>query len=115
MNIERINVNSDPLEFSQTLSNIAKDYAKKMYLEGFWCHKDPSNGNLVTERLLQVGYPPPQFIGENLAMASTIYSGHESLMSSESHRDTILDTEFKRIGIGIISGPNGLIIVQIFA
>jgi len=49
-----------------------------------------------------------------LAMASTIYSGHESLMGSESHRDTILDSEFKRIGIGIISGPNGLIIVQIF-
>ena len=114
MNIERINVNSDPLEFSQTLSNIANDYAKKMYLEGFWCHKDPSNGNLVTERLLQVGYPPPRLIGENLAMASTIYSGHESLMGSESHRDTILDSEFKRIGIGIISGPNGLIIVQIF-
>ena len=114
VNIERINVNSDPLEFSQTLSNIANDYAKKMYLEGFWCHKDPSNGNLVTERLLQVGYPPPRFIGENLAMASTIYSGHESLMGSESHRDTILDSEFKRIGIGIISGPNGLIIVQIF-
>ena len=115
VNIERINVNVDPLEFSQTLSNIATDYAKKMYTEGFWCHKDPTNGFLVTERLLDVGYPPPQFIGENLAMASTIYSGHQSLMNSESHKQTIIDSEFKRVGIGIISGPNGLIIVQIFA
>jgi len=115
VNIERINVNSDPLEFSQTLSNIAENYAKKMYTEGFWCHKDPNNGYLVTERLLEVGYPPPKFIGENLAMASTIYSGHQSLMNSESHRATIIDNEFKRIGIGIVSGPNGLIIVQIFA
>ena len=115
VNIERINVNVDPLEFSQTLSNIATDYARKMYIEGFWCHKDPNNGYLVTERLLDVGYPPPQFIGENLAMASTIYSGHQSLMNSESHKQTIIDSEFKRVGIGIISGPNGLIIVQIFA
>ena len=79
--MSRINVNSDPLEFSQTLSNIAENYAKKMYTEGFWCHKDPNNGYLVTERLLEVGYPPPKFIGENLAMASTIYSGHQSLMT----------------------------------
>ena len=48
-------------------------------------------------------------------MASTIYSGHQSLMNSESHRATLIDSEFKRIGLGIISGPNGLIIVQIFA
>jgi len=115
VNIERINVNVDPLEFSQTLSNIATDYARKMYTEGFWCHKDPNNGFLVTDRLLEVGYPPPQFIGENLAIASTIYSGHQSLMNSESHKQTIIDNEFKRVGIGIISGPNGLIIVQIFA
>jgi uncharacterized protein YkwD len=36
-------------------------------------------------------------------------------MNSESHRATIVDNEFKRIGLGIVSGPNGLIIVQIFA
>ena len=37
------------------------------------------------------------------------------LMNSESHRNTILDNEFNRVGIGIISGPTGLIIVQIFS
>jgi len=36
-------------------------------------------------------------------------------MNSESHRKTILDSEFNRVGIGIISGPTGLIIVQIFS
>jgi len=35
-------------------------------------------------------------------------------MSSETHRNTILDSEFKRVGVGIVSGPLGLIIVQIF-
>ena len=86
-----------------------------MYLNGFWCHKDPNNGYLITDRLLEVGYPPPKLIGENLAMSSTIYSGHLSLMNSISHKQTILDNEFNRIGIGIVSGPIGLIIVQIFS
>ena len=109
------NENSDPLEFSQTLSNVASSYAQKMYSQGFWCHKDPYNGFLVYDRLIEAGYPPPRTIGENLAMSSTIYSGHESLMDSESHKDTILDSNFKRIGIGVVTGPNGLIIVQIFS
>ena len=115
VNIERINANLDPLEFSQTLSDIADKYAQNMYLNGFWCHKDPNNGYLITDRLLEVGYPPPKLIGENLAMSSTIYSGHLSLMNSISHKQTILDNEFNRIGIGIVSGPIGLIIVQIFS
>ena len=115
VNIERINANLDPLEFSQTLSDIADKYGQNMYLNGFWCHKDPNNGYLITDRLLEVGYPPPKLIGENLAMSSTIYSGHLSLMNSISHKETILDNEFNRIGIGIVSGPIGLIIVQIFS
>jgi uncharacterized protein YkwD len=36
-------------------------------------------------------------------------------MESESHRNTILDNEFRRVGIGVISGPLGLIIVQVFS
>jgi uncharacterized protein YkwD len=36
-------------------------------------------------------------------------------MNSESHRNTILDNEFKRMGLGVVSGPLGLIIVQIFS
>ncbi len=44
INIERINENVDPIEFSQRLSDIATSYAFLMYEEGFWCHKNPLNG-----------------------------------------------------------------------
>jgi uncharacterized protein YkwD len=54
-------------------------------------------------------------VGENLAIASTVRSGHQSLMQSDSHRNTILDNEFRRVGIGVVSGPLGLIIVQVFS
>ena len=113
INIERINENVDPIEFSQRLSDIATSYAFLMYEEGFWCHKNPLNGQQVGDRLSEVGLPY-KTVAENLAISSTLVSGHESLMNSETHRNTILDREFKRVGVGIVSGPLGLIIVQIF-
>ena len=113
INIERINENVDPVEFSQRLSDIANEYAFLMYEEGFWCHKNPLNGQQVGDRLSEVGLPY-KTVAENLAISSTLVSGHESLMSSETHKNTILDSEFKRVGVGIVSGPLGLIIVQIF-
>ena len=111
---ERSNQNLVPLELSEKLSNIALNYAYVMYQDGFWCHKNPKNGELVGDRLSKQGFPYID-IGENLALSSSVRSGHISLMNSESHKNTILDNEFKRVGIGIVSGPLGLIIVQIFS
>ena len=111
---ERSNQNLAPLELSEKLSVIALNYAYTMYQDGFWCHKNPENGELVGDRLSKQGFPYID-IGENLALSSSVRSGHISLMNSESHKNTILDNEFKRVGIGIVSGPLGLIIVQIFS
>ena len=117
INLERINENIDPVQFNQQYSDVAKNYGLKMYSEGFWCHQDPNNGYYATDRLREVGFKGKNIseVSENLAISSTIYSGHEELMNSESHRNTILDNEFNRVGIGIVSGPTGLIIVQIFS
>ena len=112
--VERSNQNLAPLELSETLSEISLSYAYEMYQNGFWCHKNPKNGELVGDRLSKKGFPFID-IGENLALSSSVRSGHISLMNSESHKNTILDNEFKRVGIGIVSGPLGLIIVQIFS
>ena len=112
--VERSNQNLAPLELSETLSEISLSYAYEMYQNGFWCHKNPKNGELVGDRLSKKGFPYID-IGENLALSSSVRSGHISLMNSESHKNTILDNEFKRVGIGIVSGPLGLIIVQIFS
>mgnify|MGYP001393192496 FL=1 len=114
LTLERQNVNVDGLEFNQILSDMAQAYAYEMYTGGFWCHQNPKNGESVNERLSKVGFPYTT-VGENLAIASTVRSGHQSLMQSDSHRNTILDNEFRRVGIGVVSGPLGLIIVQVFS
>jgi uncharacterized protein YkwD len=114
LSIERQNENVDGLELKQILSDVAQAYAYEMYVNGFWCHQNPNNGESVNERLSKVGIPY-KTVGENLAIASTVRSGHQSLMQSDSHRKTILDNEFRYVGIGVVSGPIGLIIVQIFS
>jgi len=114
LSLERQNENVDGLELNQILSNVAQAYAYEMYLGGFWCHQNPNNGENVNERISKTGFPFTN-VGENLAIASTIRSGHQSFMQSESHRNTILDNEFRRVGIGVVSGPVGLIIVQVFS
>ena len=114
LSLERQNENVDGLELNQILSNVAQAYAYEMYLGGFWCHQNPNNGENVNERLSKAGFPFTN-VGENLAIASTIRSGHQSFMQSDSHRNTILDNEFRRVGIGVVSGPIGLIIVQVFS
>ena len=113
--IERNDENLISLELNKILSDVAQEYAYEMYTEGFWCHKNPNNGDLVEDRLAKKGFQGIKSIGENLALSSSVRSGHNSLMNSESHRNTILDNEFKRMGIGVVSGPLGLIIVQIFS
>ena len=114
LSLERQSENVDGLELNQILSNVAQAYAYEMYVGGFWCHQNPNNGESVNERLSKVGFPFTT-VGENLAIASTVRSGHQSLMQSDSHRNTILDNEFRRVGIGVVSGPIGLIIVQVFS
>ena len=114
LSLERQNENLDGLELNQYLSNVAEAYAYEMYTGGFWCHQNPLNGESVNQRLSKIGFPATT-VGENLAIASTVRSGHQSLMQSDSHRNTILDNEFRRVGIGVVSGPIGLIIVQVFS
>ena len=110
----RLPENLLPLEFNQSISLVAKAYAIEMYTKGFWCHKNPENGEFAGDRLDNAGIPY-QLIGENLAITPTLQSGHRSLMSSNSHRGTILDANYKRVGLAVVSGPLGLIIVQIFS
>jgi len=111
--LERESQDIDALELNQNLSEVALNYAFEMYTNGFWCHQNPLNGEKASDRVSSIGFPF-KTVGENLAIASSIRSGHDSLMNSESHRNTILDNEYRRVGIGIVSGPLGLIIVQIF-
>jgi len=56
-----------------------------------------------------------RYAGENLAGAPTVEMAHNSLMNSPGHRANILNANFTKIGIGVVSGgPYGKMFVQMF-
>ncbi len=84
-----------------------------MYLEGYFSHHSPRTGDVASRTLVSgVSF---RVVGENLALASTPRAVHAGLMDSEAHRANILGTEYRRVGIGAVRGPLGLMVVQVFA
>ena len=67
----------------------------------------------VGNRLVDAGITY-RIAGENLALAASPDEVHSGLMDSEGHRANILSPEFRRVGIGVVVGPLGLMAVQVF-
>ncbi len=113
VNNHRLDFSLDYLESRQNLSDVAEDYAHKMYTQGFFCHQDPLNSSEAKERLEKnnINF---NSIGENLVLAASIDLAHESILMSLKHRETMESSSYRYIGIGVVEGPLGLIVVQLF-
>ncbi len=99
--------------YDVALSRVARSHAADMYRRGYFGHHTPEGlspgARLKRARVVFV------LSGENLALAPTLTVGHNELMASKRHRVHILSKSFTRIGIGVMYGPQGLLIVQEFA
>lgn len=113
VNNHRLDLSLDYLESRQSLSESAEAYAIKMYQEGFFCHLDPFDGSGVNERLRKnnINF---NFIGENLSLAASMDLAHQSLLQSPKHKETLESSLFRYVGVGVVEGPIGFIVVQIF-
>ncbi len=112
VNRSRVEADLDPLSWSDALAEVAQSYARQMYLGGFFSHTSP-DGEQVQDRVQSAGITY-RVVGENLALAATPRTVHEGLMSSPGHRANILRPGFTRVGIGVIEGPLGLMVVEVF-
>jgi len=101
------------LSWSGALAGVAGGHGREMYQEGYFSHVSPITG-AVDRRLEALGIPF-LVVGENLALSPTVDSVHEGLLASPSHRATMLDSRFKRVGISVVEGPLGLMVVQVFS
>lgn len=114
VNKERTKQGLAPLISSVAMQDIAREYSKKMLLEGYVSHVD-TQGNDTANRLTS-GNVQYRVAGENLAYAKNVTVAHSGLMGSPLHKQNILDPSFKRIGIGVIdAGEWGKMFTQIFA
>lgn len=113
LNNERKKLAIPELIWDPAIVSVARSHAKDMWERSYFSHYSPE-GNDVGNRLgkANVKYT---FAGENLAMAPTLTMAHTGLMNSKGHRENILETRFKKIGIGVIdNGVYGKMFVQVF-
>ena len=112
LNLLRIEAGEEPLAWSAALAEIAGRHGVEMYTDGYFSHVSPVTGS-VADRLAAERIPF-RMAGENLALNPTVDGVHGGLTASPSHRATMLETRFTRVGISVHDGPLGLMVVQVF-
>ena len=113
VNQERAKAKVPHLTFDPTIVPVARAHATDMWQRKYFSHYSPE-GKDVGDRLNEahIAY---SFAGENLALAPTLSTAHQGLMNSPGHRENILDSRFKKVGIGVIdNGVYGKMFVQVF-
>lgn len=105
------------LEYNPTLSAAAEAKGEDMLAKDYWAHVSP-DGTEPWKFFTDVGYAY-RYAGENLARDfSNASSAVEAWMASPTHKDNILSSKYKEIGIAVVEGDmNGVdttIIVQLF-
>jgi uncharacterized protein YkwD len=114
VNEERLQRGLEPLEYDTSLVPVARGHSQEMLELGYFSHISPNTGTLG-DRLNDGGVVYTS-AGENLAYAPNVSIAHRGLMQSDGHRANILEPSWERIGIGILSAPDGTIMVtQLFA
>lgn len=112
VNEERKAAGLSTLTWSSALTEVAVGYATEMATEGFFSHNSPRTGD-VGDRLAAAGIGF-RTAGENLAWGPTVERVHDGLMNSPTHRANILGRQYRNVGIGVVRGPLGLMVVQVF-
>lgn len=115
VNQERTKRGLQAVTLSPTLCKIADEYACEMIIKGFFDHTSP-DGQGPGQRAINAGY---MFlaIGENLAggQNSPEWAMKEWMNSREGHRENILATQWREIGVAVrLGGIHGVYWVQEF-
>jgi len=113
VNDERRKRGVPELAFRPDVVLVARAHARDMWEREYFGHVSPDGEDVVVRMEREnVSF---NVVGENLALAPTVATSHNGLMQSEGHRANILETEFNRMGIGVIdNGIYGKMFVQVF-
>lgn len=116
-NKKRIQNNLPPLSYNPLLEQAAKAKAANMFAENYWAHFAPS-GKTPWFFITSAGYKY-LFAGENLARDfSDPATVVDAWMDSPSHKENILDKNFREIGVAVadgkLTGREGILVVQMF-
>jgi uncharacterized protein YkwD len=110
-NSQRANSGLAGLTLDARLLQVARQRAQDMAAKNYFSHTSPS-GETAFTILEQIGYAY-QLAGENIARnnypdAQSVQVAMTGFMNSASHRENILEPVFKRVGIGVAIGGDGM-------
>lgn len=116
-NQKRAELGLAPLNNNELLNEVARRKAADMFAFNYWAHTSPS-GRTPWDFFKEVGYKYI-YAGENLARDFMNSEGVvEAWMNSPSHRDNIVNPNYKEIGLAVVNGTlNGVettLVVQVF-
>ena len=113
INQERAKAGLAPLTVDLRLVGLARKKSQDMIVNNYFSHTSPTYGDPFTMmRSAGISY---RTAGENLAGARTVDQAHSALMNSAGHRQNILNSNYNRVGVGIVSGgPYGKMYTQLF-
>jgi uncharacterized protein YkwD len=112
VNDERRRRELSPLAWDDRLASVGRAHSRDMYLRGEFAHRG-ADGRSPGDRLRDAGIVYSRS-AENIALAPAVTIAHDGLMRSPGHRRNILDPQLRNLGIGIVSGPDGLMVSQEF-
>ena len=113
VNEERAERGLPELVMDEELREVAREHSKDMFQRGYFGHQDP-DGVGPFDRLRDGGISFT-YAGENLATAPTVSIAHQGLMDSPGHKENILKPEFRKVGIGAVTGEiHGIMFTQKF-
>jgi uncharacterized protein YkwD/uncharacterized membrane protein required for colicin V production len=113
VNHERTSRGLKPLTLDPELTPVARAHSADMFARGYFSHYTP-DGEDPFDRMREADVKF-RTAGENLALAPTLQLAHTGLMNSPGHRANILNPNFGRVGIGIMSGGRrGIMVSQEF-
>lgn len=95
------------------LREVARAHSKDMFERGYFSHYTPE-GLSPFDRLRNAGIIYV-YAGENLALAPDVNKAEQGLIDSEGHRENILNSNFNKVGIGVVdAGIYGRMFTQDF-
>jgi uncharacterized protein YkwD len=134
INLERRAEDLAPLEWDDTLGNLARAHSEDMATRGYFKHVNPE-GLTPMKRMQEAGYDKCRLIGENIHQ-NNLYSSviterkrttydwnsperiaaitMKEWMNSAGHRQNILEKNFTREGVGVaIASDDKVYITQL--
>lgn len=105
LNVERRSAGLQPVEVDVRLAEIARAHADDMLRRNYFSHSS-LDGLSPFDRMRAAHYDFT-YAAENIALAQGEAAAEVALWNSEPHRKNILGEHYRRIGVGVVSEPDG--------